>query len=495
MLIFDFFKQQWKQDIRARGFYKNLVTNIIMGAFALYMASMFLILGFFMGDMLEEIDTALNPVEVFNGAILWIVIIGVFFRFFIQQLNTMNLPTYQMLPIKRSTFLNFLILKPLLSPFNYLTLLLIIPFAVKSATYYCNGVVAFQLVVNFVFIIWFNSLFAAFLKRKFGSNILSFFIFLAIIGIFVGLEYFGWFSLSNVSAVIFNFLTQNILFSLLLLLLPVGGFLLNKWFFAQNFYIETFNKKITKQENISTTSLSFLDRFGVIGDLISLELKLILRHKRTKSMMYVSILFLFYGLIFYTNDAYTNMSWMLFFAALFITGFMMIMYGQWVISWDSTHFDSLMTKNIPIRSYIKANYYLLAAFNIVCFVLTTPYFLFGEHIMYLHIAAFLFNIGINIPVLLYFATYNRKRIELSQGTAFNYQGTTFKSFLIMIPVLMIPIIIVTLFSVIFNEKIALWTISMIGLIGLFLHKPILSLCVKQFNAQKYKLAEGFREKE
>ena len=491
MVVFDLFKQQWKQGIRARGFHKNMVINIIMGAVALYMASMLLLIGFFMGDMLGDVD----PVEAFNGTMLWIIIVGVCLRFLAQQLNTINLPTYQMLPIKRSTLINFLILKPLLSPINYLTLLLITPFAVRTVIPYYNGIIAFQFVHNFVIIIWFNSLFAAFLKRKFGSSIWSIIGLFAVIGILVGLEYFGWFSLSNISVVIFNFLIQNPWNSLLLLLLLVCGFLLNKWFFAQNYYLETFNKKITKQDNVSTGNLSFLDRFGVIGELISLELKLLIRHKRTKSMIYVSFLFLFYGLFFYTNDVYKDNSIMLFFAALFITGFTMMAYGQWVISWDSTHFDSLVTKNIPTRSYIKANYYLLAVFNIISFILTTPYFFFGEHIVYSHIAAFLFNMGINIPVLLYFATFNRKRIELSQGTAFNYQGTTIKNFMVMMPILMVPMIIVGILSAIFNGTIALWTISILGLTGLFLHKPILSLCVKQFNAQKYKLAEGFREKE
>ncbi len=495
MIVFDLFKQQFKQGIRSRGFYKNMVVNIIMGLFGLYMAGMLLFMGFLLGDLLTAINTELNPVELFHGAMLWLIIIAVLFRFFIQQLNTMNLPAYQMLPIKRSSLINFLILKPLLSPFNYIPLLLVIPFAVKTIPLYYNGLVAFQFVINFIFIIWLDSLLAAFLKRKFGPSIWSSILLIAIIAVLGILEYFQWFSLFTVSTVAFNFLLQNIFGSLLLLLLPLGGFLLNKWFFAQNYYSESFNKTVIKQETTSTASLSFLDRFGVIGDLISIELKLLIRHKRTKSMIYLSFVFLFYGLIFYTNDLYSDGTATMFFAALFMTGFMMMMYGQWVISWDSTHFDALMTKNIPIRLYINANYYLLTAFNLISFVLTTPYFFFGKDIIYLHIAAFLFNTGINIPILLYFATYNRKRIELSQGTAFNYQGTTFKNFLVMIPILLIPMIIVGLLSVIFNNTVALWTISIIGLIGLLCHKPILSLCLKQFNAQKYSLAQGFREKE
>jgi hypothetical protein len=495
MVVFDLFKQQFKQGIRSRGFYKNMIINIIMGLFSLYMAAMLLFIGFFLGDLLTKMDTKLNPVELFNGVMLWLIIIAVLFRFFIQQLNTMNLPAYQMLPIKRSSLINFLILKPLLSPFNYITLLLVIPFAAKTIPLYYNGLVAFQFVINFIFIIWFDSLFAAFLKRKFGPKIWSIFILLGIIAVLGVLEYFQWFSLFNISLIVFNFLIQNIFGSLLLLLLPLGGFLLNKWFFARNYYPESFNKISIKQETTSTASLSFLDRFGIIGDLISVELKMLLRHKRTKSLIYLSVFFLFYGLIFYTNDLYGGRIGMLFFCALFVTGFMMMMYGQWVISWDSTHFDALMTKNIPVRSYINANYYLLAAFNIASFVLTMPYFYFGKHIVYMHIAAFLFNTGISIPVLLYFATFNRKRIELSQANAFNYQGTTFKNFLIIIPILLIPLIIVGILSVIFNDTVALWTIAIIGLLGLCFHKPILNLCVKQFNAQKYNLAQGFREKE
>lgn len=495
MVVFDLFQQQFKQGIRSRGFYKNMIINIIMGLFGLYMAAMLLFVGFFLGDLLAEMDTKLNPVELFNGAMLWLIIIAVLFRFFIQQLNTINLPAYQMLPIRRSALVNFLILKPLLSPFNYISLLLVIPFAVKTILLYYNGLVALLFVINFIFIIWFDSLFAAFLKRKFGSSIWSTILLMTIIAVLGVLEYFRWFSLFNISTIIFNFLIQNKFGSLLLSLLPLSGFLLNKWFFARNYYPESFNKTSIKQETTSTASLSFLDRFGIIGDLISIDLKLLIRHKRTKSLIYLSIFFLFYGLLFYTNDVYRDNIVLLFFCALFVTGLMMMMYGQWVISWDSAHFDALMSKNIPVRSYINANYYLLAAFNVISFVLTMPYFYFGKHILYMHIAAFLYNTGISIPILLYFATFNRKRIELSQGNAFNYQGTTFKNFLVMLPLLLIPIIIVGILSGIFNHTVALWTISIIGLIGLFCHKPILLLCVKQFNAQKYNIAQGFREKE
>jgi hypothetical protein len=272
------------------------------------------------------------------------------------------------------------------------------------------------------------------------------------------------------------------------------AFLLNKWFFSQNYYPENFNRKM-KGDKAVNAQLSFLNRFGVIGDLISVELKLILRHKRTKSILYMSGFFLFYGLIFYTNKVYEQNNGMLFFAAVFITGLLMLMYGQWSISWDSRHFDSLMTRNIPVRTYVYANYYLMISFNVISFVLTTPYFLFGEKIIYMHLVAFIFNIGVNVYLLLFFATYNTKKVDLSKTSAMNYQGTTYKSFLIVMPIMFLPMLLVGVLSWLTSLAVALWTLAALGVAGILLRKPLITLCVNQFNRRKYKLAEGFREGE
>src|SRR5674476_211807 len=113
MLILNLITQEWKKSYRAQGYYKNLAVNIMLGFFALYMAVVLLFLGFSLDKILEKADSKLNPMELFDGAMLYIMLIGLAFRFFMQQLNTFNLPPYQVLPIKRSFLINFLLLKPL----------------------------------------------------------------------------------------------------------------------------------------------------------------------------------------------------------------------------------------------------------------------------------------------------------------------------------------------------------------------------------------------
>jgi hypothetical protein len=492
MLILHLVSQEWKKNVRAQGFYKNLAVSLLLGLFALYMAVVFLFLGFSLNKLLEKVSSSLNPTEVFNGGMLYLLLGGLAIRFFLQQLNTINLPPYQVLPIKRSSLINFLLLKALFSPLNYFLLLVVVPFAVKSVVGYYSVAVAVRFVLSFVFVVWFNSFMASFLKRKYGSGIFSFLLVVAVLGVIVALEYFNIFSLFDLSRTVFGF----VVFKSYGFIMPLGAaflaFLLNKWFFAQNFYAERFNQKM-QGDKVYTSSFSFLERYGVVGELIALEIKLILRHKRTKSILYVSTIFLFYGLMVYTR--YTQHDAMLFFIAMFMTGLLMFMYGQWVVSWDSSHFDSLMTKNVPIKTYLSANYYLLVSFNILCFVLTTPYFYFGMKIVYMHLAAFIFNTGVNVYLLLYLCTYNTKRIDLSKASAMNYQGTTFKSFLIVLPIMFIPMILVTVISTFISMAAALWVLTILGCVGILLRQPILSLCVNQFNSRKYKLAEGFREGE
>jgi hypothetical protein len=498
MITVNLLMQEWLKTVRAKAFYKNLVVNIFFALFVVYFAAIFLFLGIQLSSILERFHALLGrtPTELINGALIYAMLAGILIRLFLQQLGTINLFAYQMLPIKRSTVVNFLLLKSLTSPLNYLTLLIVVPFAVNSVSVYYGGATAFRFVLNTVFLIWFNSLFTAFLKRRFLSSFVSFMLILIAITAIIAMEFFKLLPIFNISASFFGFLLHHVWGSLLILVLPAAAFVLNRWFFARNYYPEYFNRKNKKHDvGTSMVPISLFDRFGAVGDFMSLELKLILRHKRTRSLLHTSIFLLLYGLFFYSNKSFSERDGYLFFIAVFITGALMFIYGQWIISWDSAYFDGLMTRNIPVQLYIKANYNLLIVCNVICFILTTPYFLFGVKIIQMQIAAFLFNTGINTVLLLYFSTYNTKRITLSQGTAFSFQGVSLKNILIVIPIMFFPMMFVGVLSFFMATDLILAMLAGMGLLGIVLHKPLLALCVRQFIKRKYALAQGFRESE
>ncbi|MCL2131446.1 MAG: DUF5687 family protein [Lentimicrobiaceae bacterium] len=485
--------QDWLKKIRTRGFYKNLTVSLLLGFAALYFVVIFFALGMFLHNILIDISPEKIPTEFFNGLTLYLLLGGLAVRYMMQQLTTVNIQSYQILPIKRSAIVNYILFKPFLNPINYIIFFTIIPFAIRSVSVDYNGFTAFCFVLNFFLIVCFNSLMASFIKRKFGSNFWGFLGVIAFFGIVIAAEIFHFFSLFAVSKIIFNFIVLKPGGLVPLLCAAASAYFLNRWFFSQNFYAEKFEKQAKTEKTYKTENLSFLNRFGIVGEIMALEMKLVWRHKRTKTLLYMTPFMLCFGLIYYTNNLYGQ--GMRFVWAVFMTGIITFFFGQWLISWNSSHFDSLMTRNLPVRSYLSANLYLMLAGNILCFLLTMPYFLLGKEFVILHIAAFLYNSGVNTFLLTYFAAYNTKRIDLSARSAMNYQGTTFKNFLIMIPLMLFPMAVVGLFSLFSKTNIALIALSVLGIVGLLFQKQLISLCVNQFNRRKYVLCEGFRQTE
>ena len=488
------FKHYWLQSVRSPGYYKNLVMTVFVGMTALYFLAVFIMIGFMLPKMLQEIAPQDDPAAIFNGIIIYAVIALLMIRYVMQPLSRLNLESYQVLPVKRAALVNYLVLKPLLSPLNYIILCLAIPFAVTGIYPAYGTAGAFRFIFVTIFLIWSNTLLAPLLKRKFSNILFGTVTLVAIGGGLAALEYFSIFSLFALSQHLFGFLIKTPFVWISVLLLSLLFFMLNKLFFARNYYPESFESKSKKRE-ATLQRFTFVERFGKIGELISLEIKLVLRHKRTKSTLYTALFFLLYGLIFYPNPMYNqNPGWLLF-VAIFVTGTGMLMFGQWIINWDGAHFDFLMTRDIDTHTYIRANYTLMLALCIISFIATTPYFLFGRQIILYHLVAFIYNAGVNIYVYLFGATFNTKRLELSRGSSMNMQGVSYKNFIVMIPLLVIPITLVTLFGLFSATHIALIIIALLGLAGILFREPLLKVIEKQFLRRKYALCTGFRKKE
>jgi hypothetical protein len=495
MHIFTLLKHNWLKTFRARGFYNNLGVNILLGFVALYFIVIFFALGLFLHEFLKEVAVEKTPVQILNGMTIYIIFAGLMIRYLMQQLATINIQTYQVLPIKHSSIVNYLLFSPLISPINYLLFFVIVPFAVRSVAVDYDSLTALRFVLNFCCIVCFNSLMASFIKRKFGSNLWGFIGVLAFFGTVIALEFFKIFSLYNISASVFDFVVLT-RYGLLIPVIAIAlAYWLNRWFFAQNYYAESFEQKVKTKKSHHYSNLSFLNRFGIIGEIIALEIKLIWRHKRTKNILFVAVLFLLYGLMFYTNDAYANRHGFLFFCAMIMTGAVTFLFGQSIISWNSAHFDCLMTRNFSIRNYLTANLYFMLAGNVACFIITLPYFFFFLFFSIAHVAAFLFNSGINTFLMTFFSTYYTKRIDLKIKSAMSYQGTSFKNFLVVLPIMFFPMILVGIFAIFSKTNIALIILSVLGIIGLLFQKQLITLCVNQFNRRKYALCEGFRQAE
>jgi hypothetical protein len=181
------------------------------------------------------------------------------------------------------------------------------------------------------------------------------------------------------------------------------------------------------------------------------------------------------------------------FIGIFMTGGIMINYLNYCFSYESNHFDTILAHYTDFKQYLRAKYILAITISTICFVLTIPYGLFGKHILLINTATFLYNIGFLSFVLLYVATYSTKRMDLSRGSSFNYQGMGASHWLSMLPGFLLPVLILWPFNYFKMSMAGYILIGVMGLTGLVLNKTLLGVVTRQFMKNRYTMAKGFRE--
>ena len=273
--------------------------------------------------------------------------------------------------------------------------------------------------------------------------------------------------------------------------MAVITFFLNNNYLKSNLYLE----ELVRERKLKLSkSYSFLNKYGDIGTIIALDLKLIFRNKRPRSLMIMSSLILMYGFIIYPKNLLADNYYMAFFGAQLITGIFIVNYGQFLFAWQSSHFDGIMSYNINMKQYLKAKFFLLVTVSTIQFLLVSFYGLLDWKVIPIQVAAYLFNIGINSFLIMYMATYNYKYLNITKSASMNRQGMGSTQIIEGILIAFVP----TLIFFLLNKLTGFWptiaVMSILGIAGLLFRPNIINWLADQFQVRKHKILEGFRER-
>ena len=387
--------------------------------------------------------------------------------------------------------MHFLLARNFVNPVNYISFLIFIPFAIRAVSNIYSGAAAcwwlFSLFLLILFVIYIN----VYIKRQMVVKpVVSLGCGLALV-LLVALDYFKIFSVSEISLSMFNAVLTQPLWALVPLLLAAGVYLLNYRFLITHSYPEEIDRT-NKKKQASVQSFGFVSRFGQIGELIGLELKLILRHKRPKQLFYNALFALvLLGVMFYAFPIYNKNVLLKNFIGIAIVGFMMTNYGQLLVAWEGKFFDGIISRKISLYDYFKAKYYLLILLCFVGYILTLPYAFFGMRILLVQTAGFLYSIGVNTYIMLLLAQHNRKRIDLSQSVTNNTQGMSASRFFQGL-LMTFPLFFLMIFSAFKLIDWGVGALAILGIIGLLCQKWIFQSIYRSFAKNIYKQAESFR---
>ncbi|PHR73176.1 MAG: hypothetical protein COA67_03140 [Lutibacter sp.] len=488
-MIKHFLNLEWKQFFRSATWQKSIALKILMGFFALYFIVMFLIIGVGIYYGIKKMYPEADPLLIVTGLLFYWILGDLMMRFFLQKLPIMTVKPLLTLPIKRSQIVHYVLRKSAVSFFNFLPLFAIIPFSIVllKEGYETPIVLIWLLTVTVIVLI--NNYLNFIIEALSAKTALSFLPILAIAGSLFALNHFEIISFSSFISDGIMSITSNPILIIIPILILVGLYLYNFSILKSNLYVDSSVQ--TKIKEAKTTDLSWTNRFGDIAPFMQLDLKLIMRNKRSKSTLPLMAIGLLYGLFFYPQQQFLEMEFMYAFIGIFSTGFFLINFGQFIPAWDSGYYKMLMSQNFKYERYLKSKFTLMVISVIILFILGIPYVYFGWKILLAHFAAAIYNIGVNSHVIMYGGSFNRKKINLDQKAAFNYQGTGAVQWLIGFPLLLIPMAIFGLINWLVGFEVAITALMGLGLIGIVFHQKIMNFISRRYLSVKHKMIEAF----
>ncbi|MFT7336096.1 MAG: hypothetical protein ACI9M1_002045 [Porticoccaceae bacterium] len=480
---------EWKAFTRSASFATNIALKIVTGFIAIYFTLVFLALGIGAFYILKKMN--LDPLITVNKFMIYYVLTDLVIRFMLQKIPLMNIRPLLIFPIEKSTIVHFSLGKTILSFFNLVHGFFLIPFSVVLIVEGYDPVSV---------ILWFIALFSLLYINNFVNIILSnkdnlFAIFLGIVAVLAGLQYYGLFNITDYTAPLFDAVFNTYWAFVVPVLVLIALYYVTFQYFKNDLYLDA---GLTSKLDIARTEeLTWLNQFGTVGTFLKNDIKLIKRNKRSKTTVGLSVMFLFYGLLFFTNgiEAYNNPI-MHIFAGIFVSGGFLITFGQFVPSWDSAYYQLMMTQNIPYKGYLSSKWWLMVIATIVTTTIASFYLYFGFQVYLTIVVGAIYNIGVNSHLVLLGGAYTKTPIDLSSGKgAFgDKKAFNIKTMLISIPQLALPVLLYWIGSTLANANVGLLLVASVGVLGFALKDKAFSLIEKIYKSEKYATIAAYKQK-
>ncbi|CAN5370910.1 DUF5687 family protein [soil metagenome] len=480
--------------VRSISFTRNMLTGIFVFFVLAYLFLQMVGVAIFLGLILRNYFNIQDIPAFLSTAMIYYLLAEFIFRFFMQKPPTFDFGKYLHLPIRRAGIVHFLFVRSLFSFFSIVIIILFTPITISelSATFGPAGAATWLATVFFLStsLHWLVLL----IKRSARGGLLKGIAILSVPSIPIILFYFDVFNTGMLTAPFFYLSFSSpvplIISAAICFVLYIATFSA----YYRNAYTE---RSIAKNETFFTGGkINFLSGYGLAGKLADTELQMILRHKKSRGYLIVSVALLFYGLLFYQtsdngNPAFSSLMYL--FIGAFITGSFVLQYGQLLLSWNSAYFDFFMAKKGGLAALIKSKYLLFLVTMLVAYVLTLPYFYFGWEIVVYHTAALFYNAGIGVHLIIYMSLWKPKPMDINKGAMFNYDGVGIAQFVMIIPYILVMYAIFFLFRLFLDDYGALIVLGSIGMAGLIFQDKLLDLSIKKLHHQRHNISGSFRQ--
>lgn len=485
----NFFYFGWRELTRSAYFSKNMAAKGVLIFLALYFSAVALFIGLSLSEIIEKDFPGQAQTPIFNSLIFAYMGFELVLRIMVQNLPTFGFQQFLLIPVKRKRIARYMLNKSMLHFFNVLQLFLVLPFTFKSAIREMEtpGLIAW--LSSLFLMVFVNHFLAIYIKWRTNESNWFFYGFLSLAVAVFAIDHFGIFDFTANFGKLFDFIVLHPVAVLIFPVIIALLYTLNLNYLLSRFFLDELSQK--KNEGM-THDFSWLNQIGEYGKMLSLEVKMIARNKRPRTSAIMSVLFIFYGLLLYKDFKADSPELVLVFGGMFMTGIFSMTYGQFFPAWHSRYYPFLMAQNVKMKQVLQSAFFLMAATNIVFYLLSLGYMFIAPKVLYIHLAVMLYNIGVNTFVIFALGLNSRKAIDLEQRAMFNYQGMSATTWLVSFPILFGPMAVYGISTFLVGNIVTYFILGGLGLIGIIFHPRLIDYFTKQYLKRKHVMIAAYK---
>lgn len=473
-------------------FEKNLVMKTLSYVFVAFWAVYLAVLGVSAYRFFE--GTAYEAFDWIDGGMIWFLIADFFTRFFMQDTPAQNIKQYKLHNIPTGFLLNTFLLRMGLHPYNLFWAFFFVPFGLLAIPQFYGfwGFLGFALGwwVMFVLNGYWYLLWRTLINRNFFYGLLP------VLGYGL-LVYFGIFYDANHqwlfqdSILLMRGFCQWSPYSWLnVIVLVIPLFLLNRRLQRTAIYVEIAKTEMVRQ--VQTNNMTYLDRFGIIGEYLKLEMKSTVRNLVVRKQFITgSLCMLLLCVLFAFSGTYDNYPFMRIFICIYCFTCMGVMTLTTIMCPEGNYIDGLMVHKETVLSLLKAKYYFQCLLLLVPFCFSLMPILQGKITFLTTFGCMFFTSGVVFPFIFQLAVYNDSTIHLNKKLTKSGRDTKIQMLMSSIALFMPMLVMYALISL-FNDTIAALLMVGMGLLGTILHPLWLNRLYNRFMERRYQNLDGFR---
>ena len=455
-------------------------------------AAYFVFFGVMTANILKETVRHLEAWHVLNQCLTIFLFLDFAIRLILPT-PAQSVRPYLLLPVRRRSVMLCLLTDYVTDPMNFFSLFFFTPFALLTITpfYGLAGVLTYSLGIWLMMTL--DGLWAMLVKQLVRDRFSFVALPLAVYGALVLMEFIpsrGW--TSTASMYVGEWFVRGTPWAFLAVVALIVAMVFVNWRVQTRLiYSELSHQSDTRVKRLR--SWAFLSRFGMVGEYMRLELRLILRNKSMSRPFWSFLVLIPMMALLLSREEIGDMSLFTMFYVFYCYMMMSFVSLVKIMSTEGNYIEALMIHKQSIYDLLCAKYYVQCILLVIPFIFMLIPVCCGTVTLLMSLSFMLFMMGPVFAIMIQFAPYNDKTAELhSGGFITKKQGNVKYQLIILAFSLLVPSLLVMFLSIFFSDSMVCIIIALIGIATFAAHPLWIRDAYCRFMRRRYISMEGFR---